>query len=153
MVRGPAVGYVYGIKDPETGKYVYVGNSPYPWEAVRRHLLASSNKELRAWVDVLKEKHPEGLQILGREVCDKFFDPTIELPENATGRLRVEWTIFGEEKETFEDDTNAIIPRIKPGIVRKLVAEGHPLVNSKLGRRALLDLPVDTETDPERGVA
>lgn len=135
MVKGPAVGYIYGIKDPYTDLYIYVGNSPYPWEAVKRHLDHSSNPELREWAERLKLKHPEGIQILGREVCDKWYDASVELPAR-NNKFRVEWSIFGVETETFEAPGDIrTVPRIKPKIINDLLDRGHPLINRPVGRR------------------
>lgn len=147
MVSGPAIGYVYGIKDPDTEQYVFVGNGPRPWESIKRHLRDSSNPRLKQWIKDLFNKYPKGLEVLDTVVCEQYhyYQDTgelIPLPAIKDGVTRLEWTIFGEE-ENSRPDEEIVEPRghilnqgtLKSRTIRRLKNEGHPLVNGVPGRK------------------
>lgn len=146
MPKGVATGYVWGIKDPrltaeDKPDVVYVGNGQRPWESVRRHIQESSNMELFEWSKDLFKDFPEGVEVLGKEVCDKWHGEPVEIPPPVEGRTRLEWVIFGEEQndDLLPKDPGSerqVLPlgTLKSHIIKKLRAEGHPLLNRPAGR-------------------
>lgn len=138
MVRGPAVGYIYGVKDPDTGKYVFIGNGMRPWESIQRHLNRSSNPRIREWAQDLFTRYPNGVEILTTEVCDRWHGDVVVIPEPANGVTRLEWDILDEETETLplrEGEKPIVVAPRKTRIIKRLIAEGHPLLNDLPGRR------------------
>jgi len=151
MGRGPSTGYIYGIKDPYSGKYVFVGNGMAPWISIRRHLLDSSNEKLKAWAKPIMKANPKGVQVLGSIICERWElaaergVPVEELeepaiPVNTSDLLRIDWDILGFEAETplYPDREASVVESgtLKFKIIKQLLEEGHPLVNGHPGRRA-----------------
>lgn len=141
MPGAPASGYIYALKDPrlpEGKNIVYIGNGHVPWESVQRHLTRSSNPDVAKWADELQKEFPEGLEILGRIVAERWHGEDIPLPATTPGITRIEWCILDYEEETIPED-NAAIRRIMSGTkkaywIDRLIKEGHPLMNNKAGR-------------------
>lgn len=131
--------YVFAIYDPrlpEGKDAVYVGSGAYPWESVVRHLEKSSNPEMAAWAEGLHKDFPEGIEILGRVVADRFHGDLIPFPDPRPGITRVQWEILAfDDREEHEPDGNRIIGGTsKTYWLNRLVAEGHPILNRKVGR-------------------
>lgn len=143
MAKGKSGGYVFGIKDPRlTAKgepdIVFVGNGRRPWESVERHLRDSSNAQVWEWAKGLFEDFPEGLVIHDQIVCDAYHGEEVEFPEPIEGRTLVEWVILDVEDD--DDHVDAGLLRVgqkgtkKQQVIRKLMREGHPLMNRFPGR-------------------
>lgn len=136
--------YVFAIKDPRLtaqGKpdIVYIGSGRQPWLSVVRHLRESSNWDLYDWSKGLFEDFPEGVDVLGQEVCDIYHGEVISIPPPAEGRTRVEWVILGLDQEPIDAElasTRAVIPlgTQKAYWINRLRAEGQPLLNGRPGR-------------------
>src|SRR5688572_7587658 len=136
MAKGPATGYVYGIKDPRHGKFVFIGNGHQPWVSVIRHLTDSSNVHVKKWAQELVEDVGPNVEILGEIIARQYHGEQVNIPPVTPGKVRVEWEILGEETETLngKDDVVTINHRtLKSQIVQKLLDEGHPLLNGRVG--------------------
>ena len=130
MVKGPAQGYIYAIVDPDTGKYIWVGNALRPWLSIQRMLLEPPPR-IKAWVNDLCDKYPQGIEVLGSIVCDKFLDPEDTTPLPPEGKdFRLEWHILALE----DDSLDGSVPAKKQSIIKQLRDEGHPLLNGHPGR-------------------
>ena len=145
--KGPAVGYIFVIKDPRLpdGKnIVYVGNGLRPWESVIRHLKRSSNPAMAEWATGLANDFPEGFEVLGQVVAERYHGERIELPPPQPGLTRIEWDIIDVEEEDISsgsDDSRVLQIRTrKNSWIASLRAQGHPLKNESAGRPRLKPL-------------
>lgn len=149
MARGASSGYVFAMKDPRLtreGKpdIVYVGNGRRPWESVARHLRDSSNPEVLEWATGLFQDFPEGLEVLGQEVCDRFHGENVPVTPLTPGRTRLEWEILALEDDdqsadSWRQETHGSHQVIAPGtrkqtLIRQLREQGHPILNRGAGR-------------------
>lgn len=129
--------YIYSMKDPrqpEGKNIVFVGTSLHPWIAIRRHLLRSSNPEIMEWAKGLLKSFPEGIEILGPVVLERWHGEHIPLPESSLqGGVRLEWEVLGEIDPWIP---NTIVGKtlLKTYWIEKLREGGHPLLNKKVGR-------------------
>lgn len=132
----PYVFVIYDPRKPEGKNAVYVGSGAYPWESVVRHLEKSSNPEVAEWAEGLHKDFPEGIEILGRIVADRWHGDKIPLPDPKPGITRVQWDILAfDDKEPHEQDGNRIIGGTsKTYWKNRLIDEGHPILNRKVGR-------------------
>lgn len=135
--------YVWFIRDPritaaeegsEPLNIVYVGSGYEPWLSVKRHLTRSSNPELQNWVSKLHDDFPEGIQILDQVVCEIYHGEIRNLPEPTPGITRVEWGILAYEGDRVQGDHYTNLGTLKAYWIKKLKAQGHPLLNRGVGR-------------------
>jgi hypothetical protein len=132
--------YVWALKDPRLpagANIVYVGSGQKPWESVKRHLERSSNPLLLKWVEDLHTDFPEGIEILGQVVADRWHGDPVEIPPAREGITRVEWAILDYEDPVESSDPNAIpvpLGSRKAYWIKRFRDEGHPLLNRDVGR-------------------
>ncbi len=134
-------GYIFAIKDPDTGKYIYLGISQRPWELIYRMSTYPIQPQLYEWFREFYSKHPLGVEILGEIIADRFHaklrnEPMPSLPEDHPYRIRIEWDILGiqENEEQGNGSYDPASASLKTRIMNKLLAEGHPLIRRKQGR-------------------
>jgi hypothetical protein len=136
-------GYIFGVKEPETGKYVYIGLSRRPWEYLYR--MVNSRKICPAffdWIHDVFERYPLGVEILGEVVADRYWaqingDPVPPLPEKHPYKTLIEWEVIGMQDEEGYDMQARIsvsTPSLRSRIIKKYKAEGHPIFTKTAGR-------------------
>ena|SRR5579859_1551319 len=133
-MRKQAGGYIFGIKDPETGHFVFIGNGTKPWESVQRHLQRSSNHQLRAWAKQFGDK----IEILGEVIVRQYNGEPVNIPPVREGFTRIEWEILGVESDYRDETAEAqitIVPKtIKQRKIEELKSAGYKLLNAEPGR-------------------
>lgn len=139
-------GYLYYIKDPrkpEGANIVFVGLSNEPWLAVRRHLVRSQNPAMKTWARDLLNECPEGLDVPGKSVAERWHGEDIEIPDAPPGLTRVEWGIleYVEGIQHSHDGVILIGPGRKQFWIDKFVEEGHPILNRRVGRPRKQPIP------------
>lgn len=135
------VGYIFAIKSPDTGKYVYLGISQRPWELIYRMSTYPIQPQLYEWFRELYAHNPLGVEVLGEIIADRFHaqlrnEPMPPLPPEHPYKIRLEWDILGiQETEEHENGTfDPASASLKGRIMDKLLAEGHPLFHRRQGR-------------------
>lgn len=163
MPRGNAIGYVYAIHDPRLPKgkdIVFVGNGARPWESIQRHLTESSNPRVAGWAKQLWEEYPT-LTVLGQVVCDQFHGDPVTIPPPPPHETRLEWSILALEEDdrgnpAIVDQGDSLllsrpVPTKKAFWIRRLLEEGHPLLNNPTGRPRLRVGPDTVDPDSPLG--
>lgn len=137
-------GYVYGVKSPEDGMYVYVGVSTEPWKAIAR--LCTDRKTCPAfydWVLSIGKKY-RSFEILDQIVVYRYEDIKSGVDEDSAASLppypkegtRLEWDVLDYIDPIPLNFESSVITfrRGKSYWTTKLLSEGHPLVNKQSGR-------------------
>lgn len=146
--KSQAGGYIFGVREPVTNKYIFVGNSYTPWKSLKRHLKDSSNKEFKFWAKKFQKEHPF-IDLLSEEVLSRWElaksngllldEVKFDEPPIPDGKIRLYWDVLGYEDTDFTYiGTQDIEPErgsAKNFIINKLKAEGHPLFNGSAGRK------------------
>lgn len=135
-------GYLFGVKDPDTGLYVYIGMSQRPWEYIFRMMNARSIcPQFYDWTRELFQKHPTGVEILGPVVADRYWatlngEEPPPLPPPHPYKILMEWEILGIHDEyQYEDGRiNVSGPSRKSRLISELKAKGHPIFSKIAGR-------------------
>lgn len=140
MARGPAGGYVFAIRDPRIQgekNIIFVGNGGQPWISIQQHLRQSSNQAMIEWARGLQKDFPNGVEVLGDIVCRAYHGEQVEVPPSPPGITRLIWEILDLETEPPETQGSQVIVPLgtrKIYWIKKLVSEGHPLLNKLPGR-------------------
>ena len=143
--RYPQVGFIFGIINPETGFYIYVGISAYPRDQIYR--LCTSKKlcpSFYQWFQELKDRY-QFIEVLDNVVMDRFQNAKIgiegpDLPPQPGVYPRMEWDILDEVELGETGKLPLIGARTKKAYwMKKLAAEGHPLLSQLGGRPRKVD--------------
>lgn len=136
----PQEGFVFGIINPETGYYIYVGIAVRPWEQINR--LCNSKTmcpPFYEWFQALRNRYTF-IEILGSIVVDRYLSAKDgiegpDLPPSPSIYPRLEWDVLDEVEPGETEKLSFVGARTKKAYwMKKLIAEGHPLL-SKLGGR------------------
>lgn len=134
-------GYIFAVKDPDTGLYFYVGQSQRPHEYIFR--LATQPAIMPLVYEKMRQifdSHPLGIEILGDIITDRFHaqlrgEPLPPMPEKHPYRMRLEYDILGIQD--FDDHGDGTVDpassSLRSRITHKLISEGHPLLWRKMG--------------------
>lgn len=139
MAKRNWVGYIFGLKDPVSNQYIYVGVGKEPWLTINRWMSRPPNEGFARWRDSIKERYAQ-IQILGKIVAQNYHGAGLEIPEPPLDRQRLEWDILGEDQEEdpiySEGETVSIeiVASNRARIINDLLREGHPLLNRRAGR-------------------
>lgn len=129
--------YIYAIHDilrpDDPLNIIFVGTSKLPWKGVHRQMIRPHNPKMEEWMREVRREHPDGIEILGKVIADRYHGEVVDLPENDEELARLEWEIL-EHNERIYNPRGVVVRNLHQWWVKKLTEEGHQLFNGKAGR-------------------